>query len=135
MPDITPSTVPSVLKPKSAAASVPRPPVKFVANIEEEATGKAFNVFSIAKIDGTVARIEVEPSKCVDPKKFEQILLDANAKLPAGRNARRQLLREAVNSRPLDLILCAAHVGWRQDGNSFVSHAGAIGCTEGKRAD
>ena len=97
-----------------------KPIVELVANVEDEAAHKAYNVYRIVKVGGDAELIELERSKALDFKKFEQALIDANAELPYDSSERRKLLDTVAQSQPPELRLNAAHVGWRELGHSFI---------------
>lgn len=121
---------PSAQKKKSNKDSV----VKLVANVEDLATGKAFNRYKYRKVGGTMTSCLIERSKVMETRALSQILLNANANLPIDQTERVKLMDELVRADPPRLEVLAPKVGWVEGKRAFVRHGGVSGKVDGPRA-
>ena len=105
---------------KSAEKSV----VKLVANVEDQATGIAYNEYRFRKVGGEWVSHLFERAKVADPRALGDALLQRNADLPVDPTERAELLSELVKAQPRALKAMAAKVGWVDQKHVFVRHTG-----------
>jgi hypothetical protein len=97
-----------------------------LANVEDEATGEAFEVFRFTKVGGRRARLFVEREVADDYKQVRSRLRKYNADLsPRIRDSELEV-QQAIDAEPSRLVYFAAATGWLADNSGFVTPYGAI---------
>ena len=113
-------------KPLSQAAAE-TPVVRLVANVEDLATGLAYNEYQFRKVGGKLVHHLFERNKVADPRALGDALLQRNADLPTDPNKRASLLAELVKAQPRLLKALAPKAGWVDGKHVFVRHTGVSG--------
>ncbi len=96
------------------------------ANVEDESTGEAFEVFQFVKVGGRRDRLIVERGLADDPKQVRLHLRNRNAALAPGQEQSIREVEAAINAEPLRLMRYAARNGWLDDNTGFVNSSGTI---------
>ena len=96
------------------------------ANVEDESTGEAFEVFQFVKVGGRRDRLIVERGLADDPKQVRLHLRNRNAALATGFNESMREVEAAIAAEPLRLLRYAARNGWLADNTGFVNSSGTI---------
>lgn len=124
-------------KPRAATTpSVPERPrrqllIRKLANIEDEATGDAYELYVFRKPLNGVGKLRWPRHKAWDVRGFREVLIGKNWAAPHDRVEAESLVDKAVRSEPRDYWLCAAHVGWRPNFAGFVLHRRVVGAPGG----
>jgi hypothetical protein len=96
------------------------------ANVEDESTGEAFEVFQFVKVGGRRDRLIVERGLADDPKQVRLHLRNRNAALSPAFNESIREVEAAIRAEPLGLLRYAARNGWLADNTGFVNSSGTI---------
>jgi hypothetical protein len=96
------------------------------ANVEDESTGEAFEVFQFVKVGGRPDRLIVERGLADDPKQVRLHLRNRNAALSPGQDQSIREVETAIRAEPLHLLRYAARNGWLPDKSGFVNSSGTI---------
>ena len=102
-------------------------PVRLIANIDDRATGLAYNEYQFTAVGGEKRKCLVERSKAVESRPLAEILLNNNADLPQDPKRRGAFIAKLIRQRPRLLVVCAAKVGWADSGHIFIRHRGVAG--------
>ena len=97
-----------------------------VANVEDEATGEAFEVFGFTKVGGRRDRLFVEREVADDYKQVRSRLRKYNADLSPRIKVSELEVKEAIDAEPSRLFCFAAATGWLSDDSGFVTPSGTI---------
>jgi hypothetical protein len=96
------------------------------ANVEDESTGEAFEVFRFLKVGGKCDELVIERGLADDPKQVRLHLRNRNAALSPGFNESIGEVEAAIAAEPLQLFRYAASTGWLDDNTGFVNSSGII---------
>ena len=96
------------------------------ANVEEESTGEAFEVFQFVKVGGRRDKLIVERGLADNSKQVRLHLRNRNAALAPGFNKSMHEVEAAINAEPLRFLRYAARNGWLDDNTGFVTSSGTI---------
>jgi hypothetical protein len=98
-----------------------QPKIFHYANVEDEATDSAYEVFRFYKVDGRRGSAQIPRQSAFDPREVRKELLRRNANLPLDEKAALQLIRAAIEAEPrLAQLYCEA-TGWREGFDAFVT--------------
>ena len=100
--------------------------LSYFANVEDEATGEAFEVFRFTKVGGRRDRLFVECEVADDPKQVRSRLRKYNADLSPRIKDSELEVQQAIDAEPSRLFYFAAATGWLADNSGFVTPYGAI---------
>jgi hypothetical protein len=104
-----------------------------LANVEDDATGEAFEVFGFTKVGGRRDRLSVEREVADDPNQVRLRLRRYNADLSPRIKDSEQEVQEAIDAEPSRLACFAAATGWLSDNSGFVTPSGAIDAKKRRR--
>jgi Domain of unknown function (DUF927) len=96
------------------------------ANVEDEATGEAFEVFRFTTVGGRRDRLFVEREVANDHRQLRSRLRKYNADLSTRVEDSEREVKEAIHAEPSRLFCFAAATGWLADNSGFVTPYGAI---------
>jgi Domain of unknown function (DUF927) len=97
-----------------------------VANVEDDSTDEAFEVFKYVKVGGRRGTLFVEREVADEAKQVRLRLRKHNAALsPIFADSMREV-EKAIRAQPLRLFRYAASTGWLPDGKGFVTAYGTI---------
>jgi hypothetical protein len=96
------------------------------ANVEDEATGEAFEVFKYVRVGGRRDHLLVEREVADDAKQVRLRLRKHNAALSPNIVESLREVEKAIRTEPLRLLRYAASTGWLPDGKGFVATHGTI---------
>src|SRR5271165_2381079 len=83
------------------------------ANVEDEATDSAYEVFRFYKVDGRRGSTQIPRQSAFDPKEVRKELLRRNANLPLDEKAALKLICAAIEAEPRLAQLHCEATGWR----------------------
>src|SRR5271166_6663973 len=98
-----------------------QPKILHYANIEDEATDSAYEVFRFYRVDGAAGTAQIPRQSAFDPKEVRKELLRRNANLPLDEKAASRLISEAITSKPRRAQLHCEATGWREGFDAFVT--------------
>jgi len=110
-----------------------QPTIWHYANVEDEATDSAYEVFRFYKVDGGWGAAQIPRQSAFDPKEVRKELLRRNANLPLDEKAALQLIRAAIKSEPCRAQLYCEATGWREDFDAFVTPSRVIDTLQRER--
>jgi hypothetical protein len=96
------------------------------ANVEDDATGEAFEVFGYTRVGGRRDRLFVEREVADDPKQVRLRLRKYNAALSPLIDVSRREVQRAISTEPLRLFRHSASNGWLANESAFVTSYGTI---------
>jgi hypothetical protein len=85
--------------------------VTHVANVEDDSTGEAFEVFEYVKVGGRRGRLFVEREMADDAKQVRLRLRKHNAALSPNFNESMREVKDAIRAQPSRLLRYAASTG------------------------
>lgn len=97
-----------------------------VANVEDDSTDEAFEVFKYVKVGGRRGTLIVEREVADDAKQVRLRLRKHNAALLPNFDDSMREVEEAIRAQPSRLFRYAASTGWLPDGRGFVTTYGTI---------
>jgi putative DNA primase/helicase len=92
-----------------------------VANVEDDSTGEAFEVFQFVKVGGRRGRLLLEREIADDVKQVRAKLRKFNAALSPNRQQSISEVEAAIRTQPSRLFRYAASNGWLPDTSGFVT--------------
>ena len=92
-----------------------------VANVEDDSTDEAFEVFKYVKVGGRRGTLFVERELADDAKQVRLRLRKHNAALSPNIGDSMREVEEAIRTQPSGLFRYAASTGWLPDGKGFVT--------------
>ena len=104
------------------------------ANLEDEVTLQAYELFDFTTTRGTRRTVQIERSRARDPQSVYRHLLDANAALPTWQAHAVAEIQQAIDGPAPPQLRYAARLGWRTDGKGFVLSDSCVG-SSGRRRD
>jgi hypothetical protein len=96
------------------------------ANVEDEATGEAFELFAYTTVGGHRDRLLVERDVADKPTEVRSRLRKFNAALSPNYAQSIREVKAAIRARPSHFFSYAACTGWLADDSAFVTSCGAI---------
>ena len=129
-----PNTKPTPAKPGTYTASTrtvkkarkSRPPLLVKrANVEDEATGQAFELYEFRKPLGRTGSARFQRDRAWDGEKLKNDLVSRN--WVVSREKAQDIASSASRKRPREYWIHAAHVGWRPGRKGFVLHHEVVG--------
>src|SRR5208337_3237285 len=90
-----------------------QPKILHYANVEDEATDSAYEVFRFYKVDGGRGTAQIPRQSAFDPKEVRKELLRRNANLPLDEKAALKLICAAIEAEPRLAQLHCEATGWR----------------------
>src|SRR5208282_2113581 len=103
------------------------------ANVEDEATDSAYEVFRFYKVDGRRGSTQIPRQSAFDPKEVRKELLRRNAELPLDEKAALQLIRAVIEAEPRFAQLHCEATGWRERFDAFVTPSRVIDTRQRER--
>jgi hypothetical protein len=97
-----------------------------IANVEDDSTGEAFEVFGYTRIGGRRDRLLVDREVADDPKQVRLRLRKYNAALSPRIDESMREVKKAISTEPLGLLRHSAGTGWLADDSGFVTAWGTI---------
>ena len=110
-----------------------QPKILHYANIEDEATDNAYEVFRFYKVDGAAGTAHIPRQSAFDPKEVLKELRRRNANLPSDEKAASRLISEAIKSEPRRAQLHCEATGWREGFDAFVTPSRVIDTRQRER--
>jgi Domain of unknown function (DUF927) len=95
--------------------------IEHYANVEDEATDSAYEIFRFDKVDGSRGVAQIARQIAGDEREVVRELLRLNANLPLNKDRASQEIRWAIRSRPGRALLHCEATGWRRDFSAFVT--------------
>jgi hypothetical protein len=92
-----------------------------LANVEDDATSEAFELFTYTKVGGRRARLMVEREIADDAKEVRRRLRKFNAPLSPDVTKSTLEVERAIKTEPLRLLRLSAATGWIADDSAFVT--------------
>jgi hypothetical protein len=92
-----------------------------VANVEDDSTDEAFEVFKYVKVGGRRGTLFVEREVADDAKQVRLRLRKHNAALSPNIDDSMREVEKAIRAQPSRLLRFAASTGWLSDGKGFVT--------------
>jgi putative DNA primase/helicase len=96
------------------------PRVVKLANVEDEATGNAYEEFEFTKVRKRTGKISIPRNEARDPAKVRDLLIAKNADLPFDKDESEKIVARATKMEPQRYLTCAAQIGLRKIGRAFV---------------
>jgi len=103
-----------------------QPKILHYANVEDEATDSAYEVFRFYKVDGGRGTAQIPRQSAFDQKEVRKELLRRNANLPSDEKAALELIRAAIESEPRLAQLHCEATGWREGFDALVTPSRVI---------
>ena len=97
-----------------------------VANVEDDSTDEAFEVFKYVKVGGRRGTLFVEREVADDAKQVRLRLRKHNAALSPNIGDSMREVEKAIRAQPTRLFRYAAKTGWLPDSKGFVTTYGTI---------
>jgi hypothetical protein len=91
-----------------------------VANIDDELSCEAFEVFQFLTVDQEIRHIQIDRGRSRNPKYVYRELLRANAALPPNDAEARCLVQQAIDVEAPSRLHYATRLGWRPSLDGFV---------------
>ncbi|WP_428492499.1 DUF927 domain-containing protein [Rhodopila sp.] len=91
-----------------------------VANIDDELSFEAYEVFQFLTVDQDIRHIRIERGRSRNVNYVYRELLRANAALPSNDAEARRFVQEAIAAETPKRLHYATHLGWRPNLNGFV---------------
>src|SRR5271166_3494938 len=110
-----------------------QPKILHYANVEDEATDSAYEVFRFYKVDGGRGTAQIPRQSAFDQKEVRKELLRRNANLPSDEKAALELIRAAIESKPRLAQLHCEATGWREGFDAFVTPSYVIDTRQRER--
>jgi hypothetical protein len=106
---------------KEAMTMTSQAQLTHVANVEDDSTDEAFEVFKYVKVGGRKGTLFVEREVADDAKQVRLRLRKHNAALSPNFDDSMREVKEAIRAQPSRLFRYAASTGWLPDGAGFVT--------------
>src|SRR5271166_5737558 len=110
-----------------------QPKILHYANVEDEATDSAYEVFRFYKVDGGRGTAQIPRQSAFDPKEVRKELLRRNANLPLDEKAALKLICAAIEAEPRLAQLHCEATGWREGFDAFVTPSRVIDTRQRER--
>ena len=103
-----------------------------IANVEDEGTGDAFELYEFPKPLGRVGRERLARIKALNESNLREFLIGKNWVEPRDKVSAEKSVAETIREQPREHWLCTSHVGWRTGFRLFVLHRRVVGATGGE---
>lgn len=94
--------------------------IQKVANIEDDTSSDAFEVFQFITVDGDTRHIKIDRGQSRNLKYVYRALLRANAALPADDDEARRLVQQAIDAETTKRLHYATRLGWEKKYSGFM---------------